>query len=51
VFGALLNEYVADDRRCFAHEGTVAKVMGDAINSLQRPRRPPDYATPPSLRA
>jgi len=47
VFGALLNEYVGGMTDVvFAHEGTVAKVMGDAIQILfNAPGDQPDYAT------
>jgi class 3 adenylate cyclase/CheY-like chemotaxis protein len=46
VFGALLNEYVGGMTDVvFAHEGTVAKVMGDAIQILfNAPGDQPDYA-------
>jgi adenylate cyclase len=47
VFGALLNEYVGGMTDVvFAHEGTVAKVMGDAIQILfNAPGDQPDYAS------
>jgi adenylate cyclase len=47
VFGALLNEYVGGMTDVvFAHEGTVAKVMGDAIQILfNAPGDQPDFAT------
>src|SRR6266478_4918619 len=47
VFGTLLNEYVEGMTDVvFAHEGTVAKVMGDAIQILfNAPGDQPDYAT------
>ena len=47
VFGTLLNEYVGGMTDVvFAHEGTVAKVMGDAIQILfNAPGDQPDYAT------
>jgi len=46
VFGTLLNEYVGGMTDVvFAHEGTVAKVMGDAIQILfNAPGDQPDYA-------
>src|SRR5664279_5993231 len=47
VLGALLNEYVGGMTDVvFAHEGTVAKVIGDALQILfNAPGRQPDYAT------
>jgi len=47
VLGALLNEYVEGMTDIvFAHEGTVAKVIGDAIHILfNAPGEQPDYAT------
>jgi adenylate cyclase len=47
VLGALLNEYVGGMTDVvFAHEGTVAKVVGDAIQVLfNAPGDQPDYAT------
>jgi class 3 adenylate cyclase len=47
VLGALLNEYVGGMTDVvFAHEGTVAKVIGDAIQILfNAPGDQPDYAT------
>ena len=47
VLGALLNEYVGGMTDIvFAHEGTVAKVVGDAIQILfNAPGDQPDYAT------
>src|SRR5262245_26929704 len=47
VLGELLNEYVAGMTDVvFAHEGTVAKVIGDAIEVLfNAPGDQPDYAT------
>jgi adenylate cyclase len=47
VLGALLNEYVGGMTDVvFAHEGTVAKVIGDAIQVLfNAPGDQPDYAT------
>jgi adenylate cyclase len=47
VLGELLNEYVAGMTDViFAHEGTVAKVIGDAIHVLfNAPGDQPDYAT------
>ena len=46
VLGALLNEYVGGMTDVvFAHEGTVAKVLGDAIQVLfNAPGEQPDYA-------
>jgi class 3 adenylate cyclase len=46
VLGALLNEYVGGMTEVvFAHEGTVAKVIGDAIQVLfNAPGDQPDYA-------
>lgn len=46
VLGALLNEYVGGMTDVvFAHEGTVAKVIGDAIQVLfNAPGEQPDYA-------
>ena len=48
VLGALLNEYVGGMTDVvFAHEGTVAKIIGDAIQVLfNAPGDQPDYATP-----
>jgi class 3 adenylate cyclase len=47
VLGALLNEYVGGMTDVvFAHEGTVAKVIGDALQILfNAPGDQPDYAT------
>src|ERR1700719_174809 len=47
VLGSLLNEYVGGMTDVvFAHEGTVAKVIGDAIQILfNAPGDQPDYAT------
>jgi adenylate cyclase len=47
VLGVLLNEYVAGMTDIvFAHEGTVAKMIGDAIQILfNAPGDQPDYAT------
>ena len=47
VLGTLLNEYMAGMTEIvFAHEGTVAKVMGDGIYILfNAPGDQPDYAT------
>jgi class 3 adenylate cyclase len=47
VLGALLNEYVEGMTDIvFAHEGTVAKIIGDAIHVLfNAPGEQPDYAT------
>jgi len=47
VLGILLNEYMAGMTDIvFAHEGTVAKVMGDGIHVLfNAPGDQPDYAT------
>jgi adenylate cyclase len=47
VLGMLLNEYVGGMTDIvFAHEGTVAKVIGDAIQILfNAPGEQPDYAT------
>src|SRR5579863_4351762 len=47
VLGALLNEYVGGMTDIvFAHEGTVAKIIGDAIQILfNAPGEQPDYAT------
>jgi class 3 adenylate cyclase len=47
VLGTLLNEYVGGMTDVvFAHEGTVAKVIGDAIQILfNAPGDQPDYAT------
>ena len=47
LLGELLNEYVAGMTDVvFAHEGTVAKVIGDAIEVLfNAPSDQPDYAT------
>jgi class 3 adenylate cyclase len=47
VLGALLNEYVGGMTDIvFAHEGTVAKIIGDAIHVLfNAPGDQPDYAT------
>ena len=49
VLGSLLNEYVGGMTDVvFAHEGTVAKVIGDAIQVLfNAPGDQPDYATRP----
>jgi adenylate cyclase len=46
MLGALLNEYVAGMTDIvFAHEGTVAKIIGDAIQILfNAPGDQPDYA-------
>jgi len=46
VLGALLNEYVGGMTDVvFAHEGTVAKIIGDAIQVLfNAPNDQPDYA-------
>ena len=46
VLGALLNEYVGGMTDVvFAHEGTVAKIIGDAIQILfNAPGEQPDYA-------
>src|SRR3979490_445126 len=46
VLGALLNEYVGGmTDAVFAHEGTVAKIIGDAIQILfNAPGDQPDYA-------
>ena len=46
VLGALLNEYVGRMTDVvFAHEGTVAKIIGDAIQVLfNPPDDQPDYA-------
>jgi class 3 adenylate cyclase len=46
VLGALLNEYVGGMTDVvFAHEGTVAKIIGDAIQILfNAPEEQPDYA-------
>ncbi len=46
VLGALLNEYVGGMTDVvFAHEGTVAKIIGDAIQVLfNAPGEQPDYA-------
>src|SRR5260370_9951284 len=46
VLGALLNEYVGGMTDVvFAHEGTVAKIIGDAIQILfNAPGDQPDYA-------
>jgi class 3 adenylate cyclase len=46
VLGALLNEYVGGMTEVvFAHEGTVAKIIGDAIQVLfNAPGEQPDYA-------
>src|SRR5206468_4836978 len=47
VLGELLNEYVGGMTEIvFAHEGTVAKIIGDAIQVLfNAPGDQPDYAT------
>ena len=47
VLGALLNEYIGGMTDVvFAHEGTVAKIIGDAIQILfNAPGDQPDYAT------
>lgn len=47
VLGTLLNEYVEGMTGIvFAHEGTVAKIIGDAIHILfNAPGEQPDYAT------
>src|SRR6202795_4304294 len=47
VLGSLLNEYVGGmTDLVFAHEGTVAKIIGDAIQILfNAPGDQPDYAT------
>src|ERR1700727_3424473 len=47
VLGTLLNEYVGGMTEVvFAHEGTVAKIIGDAIQILfNAPGEQPDYAT------
>ncbi|MBR0817305.1 adenylate/guanylate cyclase domain-containing protein [Bradyrhizobium liaoningense] len=47
MLGALLNEYVGGMTEVvFAHEGTVAKIIGDAIQVLfNAPGDQPDYAT------
>jgi class 3 adenylate cyclase/CheY-like chemotaxis protein len=47
VLGALLNEYVGGMTDIvFAHEGTVAKIIGDAMHILfNAPGDQPDYAT------
>jgi len=47
TLGALLNEYVGGmTETIFAHEGTVAKIIGDAIQVLfNAPGDQPDYAT------
>src|SRR5580692_11792402 len=47
VLGAMLNEYVGGMTDVvFAHEGTVAKIIGDAIQILfNAPGDQPDYAT------
>jgi class 3 adenylate cyclase len=47
VLGALLNEYVGGMTDVvFSHEGTVAKIIGDAIQILfNAPGDQPDYAT------
>jgi adenylate cyclase len=47
VLGALLNEYVGGMTDVvFAHEGTVAKIIGDAIQILfNAPGDQPDYST------
>jgi adenylate cyclase len=47
TLGALLNEYVGGMTEIvFAHEGTVAKIIGDAIQVLfNAPGDQPDYAT------
>jgi class 3 adenylate cyclase len=47
VLGELLNEYVGGMTDVvFAHEGTVAKIIGDAIQILfNAPEDQPDYAT------
>src|SRR5216683_3330296 len=46
VLGALLNEYVGGMTDVvFAHEGTVAKIIGDAVQILfNAPGDQPDYA-------
>jgi class 3 adenylate cyclase len=47
VLGVLLNEYMGGMTDIvFAHEGTVAKIIGDAIQILfNAPEEQPDYAT------
>ena len=47
VLGELLNEYVGGmTEAVFAHEGTVAKVMGDGVQVLfNAPNEQPDYAS------
>ena len=47
MFGALLNEYMGGMTEIvFAHEGTVAKIIGDGIQILfNAPGDQPDYAT------
>jgi adenylate cyclase len=47
LLGTLLNEYMAGMTEIvFAHEGTVAKIMGDGIHILfNAPGDQPDYAT------
>ena len=47
VLGALLNEYMGGMTEVvFAHEGTVAKIIGEAIQILfNAPGDQPDYAT------
>jgi class 3 adenylate cyclase len=47
VLGVILNEYVGGMTEIiFAHEGTVAKIIGDAIHVLfNAPGDQPDYAT------
>ena len=47
TLGALLNEYVGGMTEVvFAHEGTVAKIIGDALHVLfNAPGDQPDYAT------
>lgn len=47
TLGALLNEYVSGMTEVvFAHEGTVAKIIGDALQVLfNAPGDQPDYAT------